>query len=199
MTTKEVYNEKLLIEELTKGNQRAFRVLYDTYRDHVYAYSLSMLKVPVYAEEIVQEVFLRVWIKRAQLNTDFSFKAFLFTITRNATFDFLKKAAYDEKLREAVFYKSQKFANPTDQVIREKDLEHIKQQALDLLPPKRRMIFEMSRNEGKSYAEISKELNISISTVKNQMSKALETIRDFLLHNGDITFILSAILSGWLE
>ncbi|MGB5817891.1 MAG: RNA polymerase sigma factor, partial [Saonia sp.] len=92
--------EKLLVIELSKGNESAFEKLYNTYRNNIYAYALSLLKSKVHAEEVVQEVFLAVWKKREKLDGSRSFRSFLFTMARNKSFDLLKKAANDLRLRE---------------------------------------------------------------------------------------------------
>lgn len=199
MLGKKSYNEKLLVKQLMAGNDKAFKKLFDTYRDDVYAYSKSMLKMKVLAEEIVQDVFLKIWQHRERLNSDLSFKSYVFTITRNLTFNLISKVANNRKLKEEVFYVSQKLHSPIEDKITESDYEIIKIQAIEQLPPKRKIIFEMSRNEGMSYDEISKELNISISTVKSQMSKALATIRDFLQKHGDVTLLITLLSSRWLE
>jgi RNA polymerase sigma-70 factor (ECF subfamily) len=157
-----------------------------------------MVVSEVHAEEIVQEVFLKLWINRATLNPELSIKSYLFTITRNTTISFLKKAANNSKLREEIFYKSQKLANTTENYLREIELNSILQDALNRLPPRRRLIFEMSRNEGKSYREISKDLNISQNTVRNQLSMALETLRGYLLKNTEVAIILLLFSFGWM-
>ena len=184
-----MYNEKLLIEQLVKGNKKAFSVIYKFYRDDVYGYSISMLKTNELAEEIVQDVFLNIWKHRDRLNPDLSFKSFVFTTTRNLTLNLISKVANNRKLKEAVFYSSQKAYSTTDNKIIEADYESIKNQAIERLPPKCRIIFELSRNEGMSYKEISEKLNISLSTVKGQTSKALAIIRDFLQTQGDMAIL----------
>ena len=186
MTKNKVESDKFLVKELINGNEKAFRKLFDSYRNDLYKFSLSMVCSEDHAEEIVQDVFMKIWIKRGSLNPEMSFKSYLFTITRNKTIKFLKKAANNRKLREAVFYGKQKFANSTDLYVRELELESLKQKALDKLSPRRRRIFEMSRNENKSYEEIADELGISISTVRNQMSTSLDILRDFILKNKEI-------------
>ena len=198
MTDNNIHTEKLLIEELKNGNSKAFRKLFDYYRNDLYKFSLSMVCSKDYAEEIVQDVFMKVWVKRETLNTEMSFKAYLFTITRNKNIKFLKKAANDRKLREEIFYKKQKFANSIDIYVREAELESIKKEALDKLSPRRREIFEMSRNENKSYEEIAAELGVSISTVRNQMSKSLEILRDFILKNKEIGIALLLFYKDWI-
>ena len=199
MLGKNTYSEKLLVRELIGGNNEAFRELFNFYKDDVYAYSLSMLKTKELAEEIVQDVFLKIWQHRKKLNPDLSFKSYVFTITRNLTFNLISKVVNNRKLKEAVLYESQKSYSPIEDKIAEGDYEIIKNKAIEQLPPKRKIIFQMSRNEGKSYEEISKELNISVSTVKGQMSKALTTIRNYLQTHGDVTLLITLISSRWLE
>ncbi len=197
MKERDIHSEKLLVQELIAGNERAFRTLFDTYWREVYAYSLSILNSGTLADEIVQDVFLQLWLKRETIDASRSIKPFLITITKNKTLDFLKKAANDRKLREEVFYSREMVHNPIYRKLREEDLETIKQEAIALLPPRRKLIFEMSRNEGKSYEEIGQELGIATNTVKSQMGKALETIRTFLLNNGDMALAFLLIASDW--
>ena len=147
--------EQSLIEQLKLDIELAFKNLYNRYRNDIYAYSLSMLKNKAFAEEFVQDVFLKVWINREKLNPDLSFKAFIFTVTRNLTFNFLNKTSNDKDLYKEIFFKSQVHCNSTERHMEEADLDHIKRKAIDLLPPKRKMIFHKSRMEGQSYKEIS--------------------------------------------
>jgi RNA polymerase sigma-70 factor (ECF subfamily) len=177
----------------------AFKNLYLKYRSDIYAYCLSLIKNEAFAEEVVQEVFLKVWVNRQDLNPELSFKAYIFTITRNLTFNFLNKAANEKDLHQQIFYKSQATANSVDHKMEEADLESIKRRAIESLPPKRRLIFEMSRTGGSSYEDISEELGISLSTVKNQMSKALSSLRKYLELNSDITTLIAVLFTGWLK
>jgi RNA polymerase sigma-70 factor (family 1) len=173
------HSEQLLISELKNGNEKAFRQLFDLYYQDIYGYSISLLKSKEAAEENVQDVFMKVWLHRENLNQDQSFKAYIFTIARNQAFNTLNKAANDLALKEAVFYESQKSHEYGDYSIREADCKKLRKQAMKQLPPKRKQIFKMSRKKGMSYEEISQELGISINTVRNQMSKALESMRVF--------------------
>lgn len=190
---------KLLVIELMEGNEKAFSELFNMFYNDVYAYSLSMLKNEILAEEIVQDVFLNIWLHRERLNPDLSFKSYVFTITRNLTFNLISKVANSHKLKEEVFYTSQKSYSPIEDGIAEADYDTLKNKAIEQLPPKRRIIFEMSRNKEMSYEEISQELNISVSTVKGQMSKALAEIRHFLETHGDVALLISLLSSRWLE
>lgn len=199
MSETKAIDNKILVTELMMGNEKAFSTLFNTYCNDVYAYSLSMLKNQALAEEIVQDVFLNIWLHRDRLNADLSFKSYVFTITRNLTFNLISKVANSHKLKEEVFYVSQKSYSPIEDSIDELDYDALKQKAIEQLPPKRRAIFEMSRNEEMSYEEISQKLNISVSTVKGQMSKALADIRNFLETHGDVTLLITLLSSRWLE
>jgi len=173
-------NESLLVAELKKGNEKAFIKLYDFYKDKIFAYNLKLLKSQTNAEELLQDVFMKVWQKRDTLDPFLSFKSYLYTIARNKCFDFLEKAANDVKLRDTIFYQSQKSYTAADLKLIESDFDEIKKKAYGTLPPKRREIFELSRENGLTYDEIGEKLGISTSTVKTQMSKALESLRSFL-------------------
>lgn len=181
--------EQFLVLRLQKGSEGAFRKLFDRYRQDIYAYSFSLLKSKPQAEEIVQEVFLKVWLNHEKLDPSLSFKSYIFTIARNLAFNSLAKAANDLKLKERIFYKSQTGANLTDTRLLEADYEKLKNRAIEELSPRCKLVFQMSRNEGKSYDQIAKELGISTNTVKNQMSTALASIKEFLSLNGDIVFL----------
>ncbi len=183
-------NENLLISELKNHNERAFRKLYDSYYQDIFKYSLSILKSKDFAEENVQEVFLKIWLNRENLNLDKSFKSYIFTIARNQAFNFLSKASNDDLLKEAIFHESQKSHEQGDYALREIDCKKLKKEAMNLLPPKRKQIFKMSRKKGMTYEEISQELGISVHTVKNQMGKALETLRIFFQTNEELFILL---------
>lgn len=199
MSETKAINNKLLVINLMEGNEKAFSELFNSYCNDVYAYSFSMLKNEAFAEEIVQEVFMNIWLHRERLNPELSFKSYVFTITRNLTFNLISKIANNRKFKEEVFYNSQKSYSPIEDILAEADYDNIKNKAIEQLPPKRRIIFEMSRNKEMSYEEISKELNISVSTVKGQMSKALAEIRHFLETHGDVALLITLISSRWLE
>lgn len=197
MKDKAADNDKLLVKQLMLGNDMAFRSLFDAYYPRIYAYSFSILKTKTLAEETVQDVFLKVWKNRECLNLNMSFRAYIFTIARNKAFSIISKATNDKKLREQIFYKSQKSYNPIETMLDNADCESLKSKAINELPPKRKLIFLMSREEHKTYAEISDELKISISTVKGQMSKALQTIREVLKSESDIIFTIVFVVLGW--
>ncbi|WP_289023083.1 RNA polymerase sigma-70 factor [uncultured Salegentibacter sp.] len=186
-------SDHVLVEHLKSGDEASFQVLFNRYQEDVYFYAKSLVKIDVQAEEIVQDVFIKVWVSKHLLKPKKSFKAFIFTIARNLAFNFLKKAANDRELMNRVFYESIESHKPTDINLTEAEYKNLSERAITSLPPRCQLIFKMSREEGKSYEEISDELNISANTVKNQMTKALGNIREFLSLHGDIAFLLALL------
>lgn len=186
---------KNLIDRLREGDRQAFQKLYEMYHQDIYAYGFSLLKSKHLAEDLIQDVFIKIWTRRESLNSDLSFRSYIFTITRNMTFDTLVKASTQTKLKEAIFYKSPKKSENADYQLLESNFEGLKKRALEDLTPSCRLAFEMSRNEGKTYKQIGKELGISENTVKNQISTALTDIRGFLKKHGDIAFIWAVVIA----
>ncbi len=186
--------DKLLVQKVLNGNERAFHKLYEMYSRELYGYCFRLLKSKNHAEEIIQEVFLKVWIHRESLDPNRSFKSYLYTITRNLSFNRLKKIVNNQKLRQELLNKSKKPRNTTEDYIIYKEYTALKNTAIEKLPPKCKRIFEMSRNEGKSHKEISKELGISESTVKGHMNKALKTIRLYIQTRSDISLLFALLL-----
>lgn len=188
------YEDSLMALKLANGNELAFKFFYEKYYNDIYRFSLSLLKSSVQAEEILQDVFLQLWLNRKELNPEKSIKSYLFTCTRNASLNALKRLANENKLKSRIALNNEQGTNNIENNLFSQDYNKLKRLAIDSLPPKRKRIFEMSRKEGKSYEDISQELNLSLSTVKNQMSKALENIRNYLILHSDLTLSILLLI-----
>lgn len=186
---KERVSDKILVAQLVSNSEKAFRCLFDKYHQDIFRFSKSILKVDSLAEEIVQEVFLKVWLNASDLNPDLDFKSYIFTIARNLSLNALRASVNNRKLTEEIFYNNDRTAKPADEILLDEELENIRVKAIESLPAKRKEIFLLSRREGKTYNEISDELGISINTVKVQMSKALETLKKYIQIHGDLTIL----------
>lgn len=184
--------------DLKNGDEKAFVAVYRTFHTALYAYAMSFLKSKEMAEEIVQDVFLTIWLCREDIDLSKSFRSYLFTIARNRVFNALKKTASDQNLRQQLYSVQRPYVSDTDRLLLESEMTIIHQKAMQKLPPKRRRIFIMSLMEGKSYHEISEELGISLQTVKNQMSHALKTITSYLKTEGLTIVIYLTLLTGLL-
>ncbi|MBI6120887.1 RNA polymerase sigma factor [Salegentibacter maritimus] len=187
-------DDKLLVAQLKNGNERAFEKLYEKYSGGIYGFSLKLLKSTDFAEEVVQDVFLKVWNTRNDLDVNLNFKSFIYTIAKNQSLNILKRAANDLNLRDQLLYTQETFSTSTKDNLLNKEYENVKRNAINSLSSGRRRIFLMSREEGLSYEEIAKNLGISVNTVKTQMKTALKNIRKHLSKHGDMDFLIFHII-----
>ncbi len=177
------YTDSELVSLLRIGSSVAFRVLLDRYSSKLYRFSLSYLKSRCDAEEIVQEVFLKIWKIREELSPDKSFDSFLFTIAKNGILNTIRKEKSQKAyLNYSVLYPEKNVL--IDEELNFHELERAYQQAVNQLSPKRREIFKLSREKFLSNAEIADHLGISVKTVENQMTSALTGIRHALRLQG---------------
>jgi len=182
-----------LVQLLQKGNVVAFDSLFEVYSPKLFGFALKYFKNETDSEELVQEVFVKVWENRQTLKSDLSFKSYLFTIALNQIRKHFNKKAtslrYLENLQnEPEFLETQ--------AINEDNYESALQQInliIEQMPPRRREIFTKSKMEGKSSKEIAAELNISAGTVDNQVSEALRFIRT-RLKSENLALLLFAVL-----
>lgn len=185
--------QKELLIRLKAGEEAAFILIYNQYRSKIYSYALQLSKASDIAEEIVQEVFIRLWQKREQINVELPFQAYLKKITLNHILNHLKRVARNQALQEAVFQQISTSSNRTEEQLMEKELRKIYHEAISQLPPQKKIIYQLSRNEELSHEEISKKLKISKNTVKNHMVEATRFIREYVSKNGSvICFIIAS-------
>lgn len=171
-------NEKELVRALAKGNILAFNALYNEYSIRIYRFALGYLKSESESEELVQEVFTKIWEKRDHLNEELSFKSFLFTIA----FNIIRKH-FRTKASLSAYYKfesGEKIDFQTTQKVIYDSLYQYISEIIDQLPARRKAIFISSRIEGCTISEIAERLNISHKTVENQLTDALRIIRSKL-------------------
>ena len=177
----------LLVRELSKGNLLAFNTLFKEYSDCLYRFANGYLKSKTESEELVQEVFTRIWEKRADLKEELSFKSYLFTIAFNIIKKhFITKARLYEYLKSEIF---DELDMNTSQEITYNSLYQYIIELVNQLPDRRKIIFTKSRFEGLSIKEIAEELRISHKTVENQLTDALKYLRT-KLHRESFTVIL---------
>jgi RNA polymerase sigma-70 factor (family 1) len=187
-------NEIQLLEELIKGNETAFRQIYFKYHGSLYRLALKFVKSEELAKEIVQDVFVKVWENRSHINKELSFSAFIFRITHNHIFNLLKRASREAALKNEMLAAAEKASNRTEYEMIAAEYESLATDAIEQLPPQRKIIFKLCRNEGKSYEEVSYTLGISKSTVRDHMVKAIKSIKDYLHAHTQTTFLLGSLL-----
>ena len=168
----------------SRDNEHAFEMLFaDIFKMHeqkLYSLALRITKSDLYAKDVIQEVFLKLWEHRDTIHTIKNVEAWLYRLTENKIIDFLRKAAADDRLKEAVWNNLIKTFNETESLVAAKEYNQVIQKAIEQLPPQRKLIYYLNREEGLNYQEIARELHISRHTVKNQLSTALQSIRSLL-------------------
>ncbi|MDD2303332.1 MAG: RNA polymerase sigma-70 factor [Prolixibacteraceae bacterium] len=189
----EKHDDQTLVQLLQKGNVEAFDLLFEGYSSRLFGFALKYFKNEADAEELVQEVFVKVWENRQMLKSELSFKSYLFTIALNQIRKHFNKKVTSLRYLESLKQESEPSENPS---LQENDFETVLQQInfiIEQMPPRRRDIFTKSKLEGKSSKEIAAELNISPGTVDNQISEALRFIRT-RLNDGNLSLLLFATL-----
>jgi RNA polymerase sigma-70 factor (family 1) len=170
------YPDENTLLKVTQGDEAAFEVLYNYYKGPALRFSMSLLKDEEEAENMMQDVFLKIWIKRAHIKPDHNFTSYLFTCLRNMAFDHFKKLEKNELLRKN--YLETMLAGSEDEKEEKERRIHIVQSAVESLSIKRKLILKLNIEEGKSYQEIAEFLRISKNTVKNQLVKAKQILRE---------------------
>ncbi len=167
-----------LILLIQKNDRVAFYHIYERYSKRLYGFVLRYVKQNEDAEEIVQEVFVKIWEARNKIDAFSSFEAFLFTIAYNTTISLLRKRTNEKKYLEHL--KSLQQPDHSPDLIDEihfNELNDRVQSLLNELTPRQKEIFQLSREEGLTHDEIAKKLDISVNTVKKHMGNTLAFLR----------------------
>lgn len=191
MKNKADKTEQRWIKKLAKGDELAFRNIYELHWEHLYFAAFKRLGSSPVAEEIVQDIFADLWFKRNRLNIKGSLKAYLHGALKYRILDHMRH----EKVREKyVQHLTQFFIAEENEILKNiysQDLEQHLQQAATQLPPRCYTIYQLSRKHHFSNREIADQLNISPKTVENQITKALRMLRTHLAKVSTILILLT--------
>src|SRR5690606_3174280 len=183
-------NEQLL-QALKAGSMAAFNKIYLDYSPLLYKHLLKFLKSPELVEEVLQEVFIKVWNLREQIDPEKGFKTFLYTISSKLAINIIRKINRDKALQKEVWASSISYYLETEEKLLNKERQEIINLDISTLTPKRREILLFCKVEGKSYKEVAELLGISVSTVINQLVNAIQDVRNFIVKNYSQEYLLS--------
>ncbi len=179
-------SEKQTIQQLLSGEIATYEEVYKTYFKALYVYAYTMLKDELQAEEIVQNLFLKLWDRKDRVQIETSLKAYLYKAVYHDSLNYLKhvkvKATYEHHATQVMKNERSEAAS---QRVMYNNLEDRLRAALNELPEQCRTVFQLSRYEELKYREIANRLQISEKTVENHMGKALKLLRvklaDFII------------------
>ena len=197
MTIASLPNEKEILLRIADGDTIAFGMVFNHYYHHLYTVALIYTKIHELSEDIVQQVFLRIWEKRAGLTGICDFESFLFISTRNEIVNCLRKQVVRRKYTAHIkeMFEAESSCTPEQYLIARQRLDVV-QKAIRQLPPKQQQVWKLSREKGLSYEDIAAQLGIAIPTVKGHVSSALRSIRQFLtFYRHDLFILLTAAAS----
>lgn len=183
----------LLLSKLKEGDSTAFASLYGLYSKMLLSNILHMVKDPEVAKELLQDLFLKIWEKRATIDPEKSFKSFLFTIAKNIVYDYLRKVALDKKLTQELIANTIESYSHTEELLSFKEKNACLSQAIDRLSPQSKQVYQLCKIEGLSHKEISERLGISISTVNNHIVKSSKAVKEFLYNHSDLAVTLAVV------
>jgi RNA polymerase sigma-70 factor (family 1) len=190
MLVKSLFEESELLRKVTQGDEYAFNIIYQHYKGLVYSRALYLLRSDLLAEEVLQDVMLKLWKNTAKLNQDTNLAAYLSTLTRNRSFTLLKKEALDAKIDMELGKGWTEQDTTTEDEILLADTKKILSDGIALLPPQQKLVYELCHMEGLKYEEAAQKMNISTETVKSYMKISLRFLREYLKTHTDVAALL---------
>jgi len=188
------YEEGKLISLLQEDSEYAFQLIYDKHRNRIYKTAIKFLKSPIIAQDVVQDVFLKLWFERASIDASKPLEAWLYTVAKNNILNKLRKIANDWKAIDNFSSHLLQKENESENKIIEGEYKKSLDLALSSLSDQQKTVFILSRYEKLTYNEIGQKMNISPLTVKTHLSRALYSIRKQFESSG-ILFLLISFLN----
>lgn len=180
MPEQTLYEIKALLLQVGNGNEPAFRTIFDFYKDRFFSASFKMTHCSNIAEEIVQEVFVSLWIKRAQVAAALNPEAYLFTMLHNSINAHFRKLALEKAMKQKLLQQSDDIdVSPVEDILLAKENREMLESVIRQLPSQQRIVYKLSRQQGLSREQIAGQLNISPHTVKNHLQQAILFIRSY--------------------
>jgi RNA polymerase sigma-70 factor (family 1) len=181
-----------LLAQVAAGDEDSFKRLFSLYHERLFSYITTIVKSRQIAEEIVMDVFLKIWLGKDIIPQIGNFDAFLFRVARNKSIDFLRSAATDPKFTNLLWDTIQQLsgADQADAAMLMREYETKLREAISLLSAQRRKAWQLSRDEQMSHEQIALQLGLSKHTVNNHIVEAQRFIRSYLSRNLGITYCL---------
>lgn len=187
-------DEVAMVQDFVRGKPHAFRAIFEYYHRPLYYHALRFVKSPELARDVVQDVFIKLLERKDSIKPDRPLKAYLFTIAKNHILNMLTRASCEARIKREIIAHAVLSCNQEDDIIYN-DFKRFAERAIECLPPQRKRIFKMFKDEGKDYHQIADALGISRHTVRDHLAKASKFVRGYLkVHTGIISILLAFFL-----
>ncbi len=197
MQNKEIGDIRSLLRMVAKGDHYAYRKIFDFYKNRVYGYSLKYLKSDEYAQEMVQEIFLKIWMNRRKLEEVDNFGGYLRRITVNMNLDALRKIASEQRLSQQNTTQWNESDTSTEEYIMRRDAETYISLLIEKLPKQQGIVYTMCHIQGLKQKEVAEILKISPLTVKTHLRDAIKNLK--LLVGENSASILVLVFLGLIK
>jgi RNA polymerase sigma-70 factor (ECF subfamily) len=192
-----LHNEPALVQAMQSGSQEAFTTLYNYYSPRLYLNILGMVRDAELAEELVQELFTRIWQKRECRGIAEDFTGYMYRVALNLVYDLFRRVKRDRRLRQRFVAFAGEFYEHIEQRLDQQELSVILRQAIDRLPKQQKRAYQLVKLEGQTYRKAAEEMGISPLTVKEYLTAANKSIRTNLAGGSGALFLLAlAILDA---
>ena len=173
-------SEQELFLQLSEGNKEAFRAIFDLYNGRLTTFIYKLTKSETTSAELVQDIFVKLWVNRSDLSAVKNVQSYLFTMASNRTIDHLRKISAESRMLAKLWLRIAKFQESAEEEYDVKECNDLINQAMVQLSPQKQKIFRLSRYEGLNHEEIATQLKISKSTVKNHIVDTLRHIKTYM-------------------
>lgn len=189
------FSDEQLLSLVKEDNMAAFEEIYNRYWAKLYAQAFKRLAVKETVEELLQDLFTKLWLNRAKITVESSLAAYLATSIKYLVLNQMEKEMVRQKYKAAVVKMEVSYSNSTEETVILNELENHLSTEINKLPPKCKSVFELSRYEQYSNKDIAQHLNISEKTVENQITKAIKLLRTGLKDSVISSLILLSLLA----
>lgn len=172
--------DKQIIQRFKEGDATAFDAIYHNYSKKVLHFALGLVKDQDISRDLVQEVFVNLWEKRSRVDPSLNFDNYIFTIAYNSIRKYFRKKSIETKAIDHLLRNSPEIIESVDGTVIYNELLELANKTIENLPPKRKIVYKLSRQDGMKIKEIACKLNISTRTAENHLAKALKYLKEEL-------------------
>lgn len=182
--------QEVWIKRLQSGDVEAFEYLYNAHKLQLAMNLFKLLKCPQAVEDVLQDVFVKVWENRTELDPNLSFAGFLHRIASNKVIDFYRKSSRSNAYRTYLQHYAEMSYQHVDRILERKESKELLDKALNILSPQCRQVYQLCKVEGRSYQEVSNILQISPNTVSVHLNRAHKKLQVFFKDPVNLPYLL---------